>query len=181
MAFSEWLLAIAFAGWIAATAVRQIGAIFPERAQVINDWFKTWDGLSLVPVWTFFAPYPAMNDYHLLFRDRLPSGSVTPWTEVRLTPARRWYHGFWNPQKREKKALYDAVSLLRRDLLALEQATKEKEPVVLSFGYLVLLSYVSRLPRTLGTLAVQFAIMARDGSRQDHEPVLVFRSRFHRL
>lgn len=175
---TEAIFAAVLCIWFCVTALRQIGPMFPERAQWLSDYFRKWDFFSLVPVWTFFAPNPAMHDFHLLFRDKLTSGKYTPWTELRLAPTRTLLHTFWNPKKREKKALYDAASLLRTDIKALESAKAPEDAAVLSLGYLMLLNYVSNLTRYLPATGVQFALMI--SGLGTPEPVLIFRSNVHR-
>lgn len=180
MAWADWSLTVVFGAWFLLTVVRQIGATFPTRVEWINAWFRSWDALSLIPVWTFFAPYPAVNDYHLLFRDKLEDGTFSPWTEIRLVLPRRWSHAVWNPGKREKKALYDAVALVRRDLAGLRAAGAPRTSIEVSLGYLALLNYVTHVPRSFPAAGVQFALMASNGAHPD-AATLIFRSDIHRV
>jgi hypothetical protein len=155
-------------------------------------WVRRWDYLNLIPIWTFFAPKPGWTDYYLMYRDRLPGGAVTPWTEVPLLGSRRWWHAIWNPGKHEKKALLDTVKFLFRTLGSDKHVMNElrKRPnrkarlrripsrLAIATPYLVILNVVSGLER-LDAAQTQFLIMHREAGKG--EPRLLFASDWHKL
>jgi len=129
----------------------------------------------LVPEWKFFAPNPAQGEYHLLFRDQLEDGSVTPWTEVTFPRNRRWWNVAWNPDKRANKALFDAIVGLASEVIS------SSEGLVASIPYLTLLSYVSGLSRFSTPTYTQFMVLHDFSSFMHREPALVFSSELHSL
>ncbi len=134
-----------------------------------RDWFL------LVPEWRFFAPRPAQTDFHLLYRDRFPDGSVTEWTEVELISERGWGCVIWNPRKRRSKALFDAII----ELSSLTTLLEEK--LVYSTAYLALLNYISNRARSISPEFTQFLIILSYGSSQEKEPDIMYLSRLHLL
>lgn len=158
------------AAWFLASVLGQLPLRLTAR-------LRRWDLCGLIPYWNFFAPRPGTSDFHLLYRDRLPDGTVTPWTEVPLCDSRRWWHVAWNPVKREKKALFDvAVQLLKEALEA-----PRTELLQVSVPYLVLLSFVSALPRAVAATGTQFLVMLSPGRAPDGAPEPVFTSALHGL
>jgi hypothetical protein len=41
--------------------------------------FERYDCFAVIPIYTFFAPFPAVFDYNILYRDALANGTLTPW------------------------------------------------------------------------------------------------------
>ena len=128
---------------------------------------------GLIPHWTFFAPVPGTADYFLLYRDQLLDGSLTDWRELPLCDSRKPWHCFWNPGKREKKALFDLTSALMREALM-----DPVEATQISVPYLVLLAHVSGLPRAYAGQGTQFLLMMSDAGG---EPKPIFTSAVHAL
>lgn len=89
-----------FALW----AVASVAVLVPRFTQ----WMREHDVAGLLPEWKFFAPIPGRGDFYLLYRD-LYAESITDWTEIDLGGERRWWNCFWNPRRRERKALFDAA------------------------------------------------------------------------
>jgi hypothetical protein len=158
------------AAWFLASVLGQLP--FPRIERM-----RRWDLCGLVPYWNFFAPHPGTRDFHLLYRDRLADGTVTPWTEVPLCDARRWWHAAWNPVKREKKALFDVTVQLLKEALQ----TPRTELLQVSVPYLVLLTFVSALPRPAAATGTQFLLMVSPGSVDDPVPEPMFTSALHAL
>jgi hypothetical protein len=100
-------LAIAgLSGWLVTTIASQ----HPHRA---FDRFRDFDPIGLlVPNWRFFAPEPAMHDFHLLHRVLEPDGEATSWEETIRIPARVWRHAAWHPERRRDKAMFDVCNEL---------------------------------------------------------------------
>src|ERR1700761_7210103 len=94
-----------FGLWIVLTCVNQFNGAFP-------DWIRRYDRFRLLSRWTFFAPHPGMNDYHIVARDIGEDGKpCTEWFEISL-PSRTVLGAVWNPQKRQRKVLCDYVRSL---------------------------------------------------------------------
>jgi hypothetical protein len=159
----DMLIAAILATWFACT-IRFHVPLADNLALRRRDLF------GIVPDWRFFAPTPAKLDYHLLYRDRLADGTATDWTEVSVTPARRWYCCLWNPFRRDRKALFDLTTEIAR--IAVYDGARY---VPGSVAYLALLSYISALPRLPGSIMTQFCLMASDPSEvlKPPEPVIV--------
>ena len=89
--------------WCFLTVVNQFNLAFVSR-------LLRCDIFGLVPTWTFFAPNPGHTDARVLIRFRT-GFEVTSWQELhlsgRLDQGRRLLHGFFNPQRRFDKLLFD--------------------------------------------------------------------------
>jgi hypothetical protein len=153
--------------WFLASILGQVNAVSQKKARF--RWLRRYDWFGLVPTWTFFAPNPATSDHHLLFRDRLADGTVTPWTELVAIEERKWWHAVWNPRKRQRKLLTDIISMLLvrlgRELKGKNiQRRRKKRFVVIrrrwhmEWPYLFLLNYVSSLERHHSVTDTQFGI-----------------------
>lgn len=140
-----------------------------------RDRLRALDLFGLIPFWNFFAPRPGTWDFHLLYRDQLTDGSITPWREILLTAERRWWHALWHPHRRLKKALFDAGI----GLWAYPKV--EGRDLRISVPYLELLTYVSGLPRLYAATKTQFLVMASSLAHPDIEPVELVRSDMHPL
>jgi hypothetical protein len=166
-----------FAVWLFATTLNQ-----HRGTRRLLSPLLAYDICGLIPIWTFFAPNPGDTDVHLLFRDREASGRTTDWREVPLTGRRRMTD-LWNPRRRINKALVDLIyDLTRPDP---EQAPATPQPLskrrVLSFPYILVLNYVSRLPGDFGATERQFALARSPGLRGRSRPDVVLVSAFHEL
>ena len=134
---------------------------------------RALDVFGVIPYWNFFAPQPGTWDYSLLYRDRLASGSQTNWREISLCRPRTAWDWIWNPKKREKKALFDIVTSLMQSATVMEP-----DQLVLTVPYIILLDYVSQLPRPYGAVATQFLLMA-DEPGSGKEPFVMMHSHEH--
>lgn len=136
------------------------------------------DVFGLVPIWTFFAPTPGMSDYYLLYRDRLPDGSLDNWRKVELKPPGNGFRlALWNPTKRKQKALSDMVSALIR--LAKQQ---KGEGLIVTVPYILILNFITSRPHSLGTSGTQFMVLEHSGFRGEPERSrVVMMSGIHRL
>jgi hypothetical protein len=187
---STLVLIVLLATWFALSVLGQIGVRNPSsRFQRI----RRWDWFGLIPIWTFFAPRPSWTDYHLLYRDRLMDGNLTPWTEVVLIEQRRWWHIVWNPGKHERKALIDFVRTFTREVgrlknkivqtdLELSGCTAAQLPasIFMSSPYIALLHVVCHLPRLSKAHSTQFLIMKMDAV-DSGDPSALILSAFHEL
>jgi hypothetical protein len=133
---------------------------------------RRWDAVMLIPQWSFFAPEPAFWDFHLLYRDRYPDGTYTEWTEAIPPESRRWWSFVWNPGKRQRKALFDAVVELSGRVQLGDRSLEA------SISYLTLLTYVTSIMRTAKPELMQFAIVRTLGINR-RAPDAIFRSKAH--
>ncbi len=168
MTTAESVLLMVFIAWFSLTALRQTRGRLARR---LTD----WDVAGTLPVWRFFAPMPGCFDYHLLVRDLSADGTITDWSEVPGWPRRGW-NVVWNPGKRLRKGLLDVATALIQ-----EQERMTPEAVRLSVPYLVLLNYISRLPRQEVVERRQFLLMVSSGYEIDLEPEILCLSGIHRV
>jgi hypothetical protein len=170
----------AFAGWFAVSVLNQT-----QRTRRVVGKLVAYDLCGLIPIWTFFAPNPGDTDLHLLVRDRGEDGRVADWREVRLAGRRR-LSDLWNPRRRINKALVDVAFDLTRPAAAPEGGERPvPEPAgkerVLSFPYLLILAYVSRLEGDFGAAERQFALARTAGLSGRGRPDVLLVSPFHAL
>ena len=164
---AEVVLIVLFAAWFLISLV----SLVPSWRNHI----RRYDRLTLIPEWKFFAPNPGQWDYYLVYRDQLPDGNVTDWTEVAVDAPRAWWNVIWNPAKRGNKALTDCVVLLAKHLAAQDPAIEASVP------YLTLLNHISSFPRLGGTEYTQFALIQFHARGSQEEPELLFSSALHSL
>lgn len=155
--------------WLLLSALTQLKLRVFQR-------LKARDIFSLLPNWSFFAPRPGTFDYHILFRDSDSSGEFGKWEEVPLADQRTLWGAVWNPQKRNKKALSDAVHAI-----TLRSKDGPGTRIQLSIPYLAALNYISSIPRSNGSTHTQFMILRSEGFLWNRDPELVFLSYVHRL
>jgi hypothetical protein len=137
---------------------------------------RRWDVFGLIPHWSFFAPRPSRFDFHLLYRDVLADGVATAWREIPIVAPLHWSCAVWNPARRSKKALFDAVNALLNDL-----QTQNIEALYLSVSYLLLLHHVSEQPHFIGAHTTQFMLMGSQGTFTEGAPFGMFLSSLHEL
>ncbi|MEV1051417.1 hypothetical protein ACFWZR_03930 [Streptomyces sp. NPDC059017] len=97
------------AGWFVASVLGQ----HPDRSyDKVRSGDKTGTGI-LIPNWRFFAPNPAVEDQHFLYRLANEDKSRhTEWREVYAITPRKLAHAFWFPGRRAEKAIFDVASTL---------------------------------------------------------------------
>jgi hypothetical protein len=160
-----------FALWFAVTALCQLPIPLSERIQRM-------DVINVIPRWNFFAPTPGTYDVHLLFRDRLPDESLSRWYEVPRSIPPRLINPLWNPGRRHNKAVFDATRHL-----ADESSRYRETPdlVQLSLPYIVILNFVSSLPRSYPACQTQFLLMRSFDRASFSQPSTIFLSSMHSL
>jgi hypothetical protein len=162
-------LAVLLVVWLAISVLMQVRI---PRIQML----RRFDILSVVPQFNFFAPTPGTKDYHLLYRIQTEVGEFGAWREVTLDPQRRWSNIIWNPERRERKALFDLVTTLAQE----SQHCGEKA-IQVSVPYLVFLNHVSRLLPNAMWLRVQFMVMISHGTLTSEQPRTLFISQVHKV
>ncbi|SNS20902.1 hypothetical protein SAMN06893096_102512 [Geodermatophilus pulveris] len=163
---------VVLAGWFAVSVVGQVDS----RAL---DWLKARDHFSLIPRWTFFAPKPGTTDYHLVYQSSTDGRALTEWREEQLADTRTVLGAVWNPSKRNKKALCDAVRAMGR--MAREVGEENTWQVQYSISYIAVLSYLSGLPHPPSATQIRFMVLESDGFFPEWEPRLLFLSAVHAL
>jgi len=118
----EKLVPAVFAGWFVATVLSQHPDRSYDKARSLD---RTGTGI-LIPNWRFFAPNPAVEDQHFLYRlaseDRTRH---TEWREVYDIVPRRMVHAIWFPGRRIEKAVFDVASTLVHNPGAMTPLHKE--------------------------------------------------------
>ncbi|WP_229713320.1 hypothetical protein [Streptomyces fuscichromogenes] len=129
------------------------------------------DTLSLLPNWRFFAPTPAMYDYHLLYRTLGQDSSTSPWRELEAITGRRFTQIVWFPTRRQEKAVFDVCSEILRHV------DKGFEFVVNVPAYRALLAYIGthvEADRASGVKGFQFTLVRGAGYDTTEEPKTLF-------
>ncbi|HWV75132.1 MAG TPA: hypothetical protein VN040_25610 [Pseudosphingobacterium sp.] len=116
-----------------------------------QDWIIAKDGLQLVPTWNFFAPEPNKTDYYLYYRV-FSEHSDSCWRSVSFGQGRKWYAFLWNPNRRDRKSLFDLCQML------VSTSSTKQDELVYSMPYLLLLNHVNHLCTNDIGEYVQFAI-----------------------
>jgi hypothetical protein len=165
------IIAVVLAAWLVVSILSQFSFKWFERV-------RHRDVFGLLPLWTYFAPNPGQSDYHLVCRDKLADGRLSQWREVEINEPRKWYSLLWNPEKRGKKVLVDAVQVLA-ELVTTSGA--QKSALMLSTPYLLALNVVSHLEREPGATHRQFAIVETFGFTPSSEMEVLLVSGFHAL
>ena len=164
------ILAVFLAAWLGLCIATQ----FPQD---VFQRMRRWDIFHLLPRWSFFAPRPLTSDYHFLYRDSLSDGTHTDWTELSFSPPRMaLLASLWNPEKRQAKEFCDLVS----DLMQ-HQRVHDETSIQLTVPYLMLLNYVTHLPRSADWTHTQFMIMSSPGAHSKEAPTPLVVSGVHQL
>ena len=157
--------------WFALTCLRQVSSR-------LSDLLSSWDIVGVLPVWKFFAPNPNGLDFHLLHRDQSMDGVIQDWVEYSVPYERDWRSSIWNPDRRLRKSVLD----ISHHLSTFVSRDAGAATIQVSIPYLLLLNYVSCLPRSSGTAqTTQFSILASSHEGFDSPPQVLFASGFHSL
>ena len=125
---------------------------------------------ALLPNWNLFAPKPGVTDYHILYRDQQGAAEPGPWQVAQAPEARKWSHGFWNPNKVQAKAVFDLVQQLAVGVMEMKEGGEEE--LLQSAPYQHLLHFVRHLPRTEAQDRTQFSIVVREPAH-DYEATFI--------
>jgi len=138
---------------------------------------RRYDIFGLVPTWTFFAPRPSVNDYHILYRDKTAEGTVGPWRELFTHHYSPVLRGIWNPRKREAKVISDVCGILLRTSASIRKTKR----LFIHLPYLWLAALAADAPRSPLSVSRQFLVAQTDGYRKKDKPRVLFLSEFHLL
>lgn len=155
-------LELGLAAWFLVSVLSQ----HPQRS---FDKFRKFDKIGLViPNWRFFAPEPAVHDFHVLYRTQDQTGDIGPWSEAFSVEERRLRHAVWFPGRRKEKAVFDvAIDLM--SLLAADEQTRQQTP-----SYQLVSSAIRRSirqnPEAAGAEYFQFMIVLYSGYDETGDP-----------
>lgn len=147
-------------------------SVFCQWDTRLSSWIRSYDFFGLIPRWSFFAPNPVSQDSYLYYRDHGHLGAG-PWRRAFQGEVRHILDSFWNPLRREEKAISDAMFHVLNQSREVSSARLQ-----ISTSYLSVLSFVCSLPREDGFIARQF-MFARQSPGQKPYPVFV--SNIHSL
>ncbi|MDT0382615.1 hypothetical protein RM572_28070 [Streptomyces sp. DSM 42041] len=155
---------IAGAVLLAATLAAQ----HPNRA---FNRMQRKDTFSLLPNWRFFAPTPAMHDYHLLYRTLGQDGESSRWKAVDIITGRKPHQIVWFPTRRPEKACFDVCGEI------LQLIDKGFPVVTQTPAYRVLAAYLRRRIRQDGAgdaRGFQFTLVRASGYDTSEKPETIF-------
>jgi hypothetical protein len=171
VSYAAIVVVVIYVVWGVATIANQFHSWCPV-------WLKALNIFGLIPIWTFFAPNPGMTDYYLLYRDRLPDGSLDNWKKIELKGSENGFRlAVWNPMKRRNKVLSDLIC-------AIAEFIKDSGPeaVTVSVPYILILNFIASRPHSLGTDGTQFMVLEHCGFSGEPERTRVLMiSGIHRL
>ncbi|MQY31218.1 hypothetical protein [Nocardia aurantia] len=171
------LLAILLLTWFSVSVACQIPRSLEKwDAGRIEQWVRARDVPGFVPRWNFFAPNPATDDLHLLYRDRLPDGQLTPWREITPLRPAKWLGAVWHPGRRQNKALIDITLELVKTGLSLDGDT---DRIQTTLPYIATLNFVSTRPRAHAANATQFLLLRSKGADENPDHRMLLLSAMH--
>ncbi len=154
-----------------AGTVMLAATIAGQHPSKIFNRLQLKDTMSVLPNWRFFAPTPAMHDYHLLYRTLSQEGETSRWKSVEVITGRKLTQIFWFPTRRPEKALFDVCS----DILYF--IDKGFPVVTRTPGYRVMLAYLRRRMREDGVddaKGFQFTLVRAAGYDTGEKPETIF-------
>jgi hypothetical protein len=164
--------------WLLISVVCQVtSSVEKWTAGGVERWVRAHDVFGCIPRWHFFAPRPATEDLHLLYRDRLPGGRITRWCEVLPRGPHLLGGAVWNPDKRHNKALIDATHELIKVSASVDG---DRDRIQLTISYIALLNFVCCLPRDYTAEGTQFLVMRSKGFDGTRQPTSLILSAMHR-
>lgn len=155
-----------------------IGSVFHQfRLQWWNR-IARFDQLNLLPRWTFFAPNPGRNDYHIVYRNWVDE-NPGEWQEICTFTTGSLWRWIWNPSRYPSKAVSDLANALSRSIYFHRD---EPRAVLLSDAYISILSWVmSQQPTLPETSHRQFALIVTQGFGDNRQLELKYLSKVHRV
>ncbi len=155
-----------FGGWFALTVAHQFTPLRRFTRQF------DFQGM-LLPIWTFFAPFPGTQDSEILVRYFDERGEAEEWKHVKIYEPRRASHALFHFNRRLEKTVFDAVGEIRQ-LLGQDIS---KEVVMSSAPYIALLGVVLAVaPVPPHARKLQFMLVQSAGHDRDPrgvQPIIV--------
>jgi hypothetical protein len=160
------------AGWRIAGAVMLVGTIATQHPNQLFNRLQLKDTFSVLPNWRFFAPTPAMHDYHFLYRTRDTDGQTSAWKGVDVIAGRKMRQIAWFPTRRPEKAIFDICSEI------LHVIDKGFPVIVRTSAYRTLTEYlratIHEQEDARRITGFQFALARATGYDTGHDPEVVF-------
>ncbi|MFD0270464.1 hypothetical protein ACFVGY_28465 [Streptomyces sp. NPDC127106] len=119
-----------------AGAALLVGTLAAQHPNPTFNRIQRKDTFALLPNWRFFAPEPAVHDYHFFYRTLNTAGERSPWQPVDLIAGRRFHQILWFPGRRAEKAVYDICSEI------LQILDKGFSTIVRTPGYRVITAFL---------------------------------------
>ncbi len=167
----EIIISSIFIIWFIATIIVQF------RNSKLEQIIKPHDQLALLPLWTFFAPNPGVNDYHLLYREDYEDGSRSAWQEIEINEKRSFSTCFWNPSKRGKKVISDVIQTI---IPLITRYKDNPRALMFSLPYVLILNTIMKEKFVLTeSKRRQFVLTATSGYEESEDPKIVLVSEFH--
>ena len=160
------IVAVVFLGWFALSVANQF--------DLLSEKIGRFDYLKLIPRWTFFAPNPGTNDYHLVYRDQQSDGTFSSWQELAELNSGHNVSCLWNPQRRVTKTIADTVNNILRVNAKIPDFSRS---VKFTLEYMILLQAAHK-PSPTGKQR-QFAVVQTHGFGQSRQLQLVLLSELH--
>ncbi|MFF8842427.1 hypothetical protein ACF08N_06785 [Streptomyces sp. NPDC015127] len=161
------------AGWRLAGAAMLVGTLAAQHPNPMFNRLQLKDTFSVLPNWRFFAPTPAMHDYHFLYRTLDADGTTSPWRGVDVIEGRKPWQIAWFPTRRPEKAVFDICSEI------LHVIDKGFAVVTRTSAYRTLTEYLRATVDAQGDAArtvrgFQFALARATGYDRSGDPEMVF-------
>jgi hypothetical protein len=170
----EYGVAVLLLFWLLLSVVNQL------PFEKITSLLRRVDYFHLLPRWHFFAPRPAVFDFHFAVRLFASEGQIAQdWKVISEVPRRTARAAVWNPGRRVRKLRADAVQSLMRTAHALEEDCQRL--AVISLPYLLLLNHACDRSRGENATLIQFAVLTADGFASDGVPNIIVRSEVHAI
>ncbi|MDB5007801.1 MAG: hypothetical protein JWP45_2194 [Mucilaginibacter sp.] len=161
--------------WFLCTCIKQFKYKWPDS-------YRRYYLFNQIPSWNFFSPNPGVSDMNLLRRFRLKNGEISEFEEILFrASSSKNIHFFWNPKRRLNKTLVDHTKIISKTIERENLDNGNLEDLKLSFSYLSLLNYCSKLPTNLEAEAVQLIIIESFGYVSTLQPRLILNSDFHKI
>jgi hypothetical protein len=161
------------AAWRLAGAAMLVSTIATQHPNPMFNRLQLKDTFSVLPNWRFFAPTPAMHDYHFLFRTLGTDGTTSRWQGIDVIAGRKPWQIAWFPTRRPEKAIFDMCSEI------LHVIDKGFDVVTRTSAYRTLTEYLRATIDGQGDSArtvrgFQFALARATGYDKSHDPEMVF-------
>ncbi|MFD8086123.1 hypothetical protein ACFV4F_31005 [Kitasatospora sp. NPDC059722] len=160
------------AAWRIAGAAMLLGTLATQHPHPAFNRLQLKDTFSLLPNWRFFAPTPAMHDYHFLYRTLGADGTTSPWEGLDVIEGRKPWQIAWFPTRRPEKAVFDICSEI------LHVIDKGFAVVTRTSAYRTLTEYLRATIHERGDAAdvrgFQFALARATGYDRTQDPEMVF-------
>ncbi|ARF74359.1 hypothetical protein B7C62_20565 [Kitasatospora albolonga] len=151
-----------------------VGTIAAQHPNPVFNRLQAKDTFSVLPNWRFFAPSPAMHDYHFLYRTLDEENATSPWRTLDVIAGRKMSQIFWFPDRRPEKAVFDVCGEV---LQVMDRGGFEAG--LQSPPYRLITSHLRHLLRAEGQESVkgfQFALARDAGYDTSVEPDMIFMS-----